>query len=75
MTPVSSVDIKPQVSSVLTRVHITEGQFVKAGQLLFTLDPRPDMANVAKIRAQIAKGESVLADAQRQLTRSRDLLT
>lgn len=75
VTPVSSVDVKPQVSSVLTAVHIKEGQFVKAGELLFTLDSRPDLANVAKVRAQIAKSESVLADAQRQLARSRDLLT
>ncbi len=74
VTPVASVDVKPQVSSVLTRVHVKEGQFVRAGELLFTLDTRPDEANVAKVRAQMAKDESLLADAQRQLTRSRDLL-
>lgn len=75
VTPLSSVDVKPQISSVVTRVHIQEGQFVKAGDLLFTLDPRPDEANVAKVRAQIAKDEAVLADAQRQLARSRDLMS
>jgi len=74
VTPISSVDVKPQVSSVVTRVHVQEGQFVKAGDLLFTLDPRPDEANVAKVRAQMVKDEAVLADAQRQLARSRDLL-
>lgn len=74
VTPMSSVDVKPQTSSVVTRVHVKEGQFVKAGDLLFTLDTRPDEANVAKVRAQLSKDEAVLADAQRQLARSRDLL-
>jgi len=74
VTPLSSVDVKPQISSVVTRVHVREGQFVKAGDPLFTLDPRPDEANVAKARAQMTKDEAVLADAQRQLARSRDLM-
>ncbi len=74
VTPVASVDVKPQVNSVVTRVHIKEGQFVRAGDLLFTLDTRPDEANVAKVRAQMNKDEAVLADAQRQLARSRDLM-
>jgi RND family efflux transporter MFP subunit len=74
VTPVASVDVKPQTNSVITRVHIKEGQFVKVGELLFTLDPRPDEANVAKVRAQMVKDEAVLADAQRQLARSKDLI-
>jgi RND family efflux transporter MFP subunit len=74
VTAMSSVDVKPQTNSVVTRVHVQEGQYVKAGDLLFTLDPRPDEANVAKMRAQMVKDEAVLADAQRQLARSRDLM-
>jgi len=74
VAPVSSVDVRPQVTSVVTRVHVREGQFVKAGELLFTLDSRSDEANVAKLRAQMAKDEAALADAQRQLARSRELL-
>jgi RND family efflux transporter MFP subunit len=74
VTPVASVDVKPQTNSVVTRVHIKEGQFVKAGELLFTLDSRTDTANVAKARAQLAKDDALLMDAQRQLARSRDLL-
>lgn len=72
--PVSAVDVKPQLSGVISRVHVQEGQTVRAGALLFTLDTRSDEANVAKMRAQIAKDEALLADAQRQLARSRDLL-
>lgn len=74
VTPLSSVEVKPQISSVVTAVHVKEGQFVKAGALLFTLDPRPDQANVAKARAQMLKDQALLTDAQRQLARSRDLL-
>jgi RND family efflux transporter MFP subunit len=75
VTPVASVDVKPQTNSMVTRVHIKEGQFVKVGELLFTLDPRPDEANVAKVRAQMVKDEAVLADVQRQLARSKDLMS
>ena len=51
-----------------------EGQFVNKGDLLFTLDTRTDEANVARLRAQMARDEAALADARRQLTRSRELL-
>lgn len=68
------VDIKPQTSSPVLQVHVKEGQFVKKGDLLFTLDGRADEANVAKLRAQMAKDEALLADAQRQLARSKELV-
>jgi len=73
VAPLSSVDVRPQVTSVISRVHIKEGQFVKAGELLFTLDSRTDESNVAKARAQMARDEASLADAKRQLARSREL--
>ncbi|MDD5335861.1 MAG: efflux RND transporter periplasmic adaptor subunit [Rhodoferax sp.] len=74
VTPLNSVDVKAQVSSVISKVHFHEGQFVKAGDLLFTLDARTDEANVAKARAQLAKDAAALADAQRQLVRAQQLL-
>ena len=70
----NTVDVRSQVSSIITKVNIREGQFVKAGELLFTLDARNDEVNVAKARAQLAKDEASLADAQRQLARSKDLM-
>ena len=75
VVPLTSVDVKPQVSSVISKVHLKEGQFVKAGDLLFTLDARGDEANVAKARAQLAKDNAALLDAQRQLARAQQLLT
>lgn len=74
VTPLASVDVRAQTTSPVAQVHVKEGQFVKAGQLLFTLDGRADEANVAKARAQLARDEAALADAQRQLRRSQDLL-
>jgi RND family efflux transporter MFP subunit len=73
VTALNSVDIRPQVASIITKVQIKEGQFVNAGQPLFTLDARNDEVNVTKARAQLAKDEAALADAERQLARSKDL--
>jgi RND family efflux transporter MFP subunit len=74
VTPLASVAVRPQVSSVVRQVHFREGDFVPAGALLFTLDDRSDAANVRKAQAQLTKDEAALADAQRQLERSRQLL-
>lgn len=74
VTALSSVEVKAQTTGVVTQVHVREGQFVQAGQLLFTLDARADEANVAKLGAQVARSEALLSDAQRQLARSRDLI-
>lgn len=74
VTPLTSVDLRSQVTSTVAKVHITDGQFVKAGQLLFTLDARTDEANLAKARAQLAKDLASQADAKRQFERAKQLL-
>ncbi len=74
VTPLTSVDVRSQVTNIISKVHIKDGQFVKAGELLFTLDPRTDEANVAKAQAQLAKDNAALADAQRQWVRAQQLL-
>ena len=74
VTPLNSVEVRAQVSSVVSQVHVRDGQFVKAGELLFTLDARADVANVAKAQAQLARDQAALADAQRQYQRSQQLL-
>jgi RND family efflux transporter MFP subunit len=73
VTALNSVDIRPQIASTITKVQIKEGQFVSAGQPLFLLDARNDEVNVTKARAQLAKDQAALADAERQLARSKDL--
>ncbi len=73
VTALNSVDVRPQIASTITKVHIKEGQFVRAGEPLFTLDARSDEVNVTKAQAQLAKDLASLADANRQLARSKDL--
>ena len=73
VTALNSVDIRPQIATTITKVQIKEGQFVSAGQPLFVLDARNDEVNVTKARAQLAKDQAALADAERQLARSKDL--
>jgi RND family efflux transporter MFP subunit len=71
--PLASVDIKSQTNSVVTKLHIRDGEFVRAGQPLFSLDSRADEANLAKARAQLTKDQAALADAQRQYKRAMEL--
>ncbi|MFZ6732896.1 efflux RND transporter periplasmic adaptor subunit [Undibacterium sp. Ji42W] len=75
VTALNTVDIRPQVSSTIAKVHIKEGQFVKAGDVLFTLDSRADEVNLAKAQAQLDKDVATMADYQRQLARSQDLVS
>jgi membrane fusion protein, multidrug efflux system len=74
VTPVSTVDLHPQTTSTIAKVHIKEGQFVKSGELMFSLDDRSQRANVQKAQAQVARDRATLADAERQYQRAMDLL-
>ena len=74
VTPLSSVELHAQITSTIRKVHIKEGQFVKAGELMFSLDDRGDVANVDKARAQIARDRAALADVERQYKRSEELV-
>lgn len=75
VTPISSVDLHPQTTSTITKVHIREGQFVKQGELMFTLDARSEHANVDKAQAQVLRDRASVADLERQLKRNQDLLS
>ncbi|HUR90747.1 MAG TPA: efflux RND transporter periplasmic adaptor subunit [Ramlibacter sp.] len=70
----NTVDIKPQVSNVVAKVHVKEGDYVRAGQPLFSLDPRADVANLEKAKAQQLKDQATLSDLERQYKRSQELL-
>jgi RND family efflux transporter MFP subunit len=74
VSSLNSVDIRPQVSNVVAKVHIKEGQFVKTGDVLFSLDDRADRVNLQKAEAQLAKDNASLKDLERQLARSHELL-
>lgn len=74
VTALSTVEVRPQVSSTVRAVHIKEGQTVKPGDLLFSLDTRMDEANLAKAQAQLLRDQADLSDARRNLARSNELL-
>ena len=73
VSPINSVEIKAQTNSIIAKVHVRDGQFVKNGDLLFTLDARTEEANIVKAQAQLDKDAASLADAQRQLKRTQEL--
>jgi RND family efflux transporter MFP subunit len=73
VTPIRTVDLHPQVTATIRQVHVKEGQFVKAGELMFSLDDRADRANLDKAQAQVERDRAQLADLERQYKRSQDL--
>ena len=74
VTPQRTVDLRPQTTSTIRQVHIKEGQFVKAGQLMFSLDDRSDQASLAQAQAEVQRGRATLADLERQYKRSQELV-
>ncbi|WP_089400855.1 efflux RND transporter periplasmic adaptor subunit [Noviherbaspirillum humi] len=75
VSSLNSVDIRPQVTNTIVKVHFREGQFVKAGEVLFSLDDRADRVNLQKAEAQLEKDKATLADQERQLARSKELFS
>ena len=69
-----SVEVRPRMSGAITAVHFHDGDVVRQGQLLFTIDPRPFAAALAEARAGLAGARSDLALAQADLGRALRLL-
>lgn len=68
-----SVEIRARVSGYLTEIHFEDGQFVKKGDLLFVIDPRPFEIALASAKAQVTQAEAKLDLANRQLDRAAEL--
>mgnify|MGYP000039941282 CR=1 FL=1 len=62
------VDIRPMVTNTVAKIHVKDGQEVKAGDLLFTLDNRNDTANYERLKA-------LAEDAQKQYLRAKELVS
>ena len=62
-----NADIKAEVSGYLTQQAYTEGSFVKQGQLLFQIDPRPFQAALDQAKGRLAQSEGQLEQARAQL--------
>jgi multidrug efflux system membrane fusion protein len=73
----TTVGVKSQVAGQIQHVHFTEGQEVRRGDLLFTIDPRPleaglrqTEANVARDRAALRQAEAAFAQRQAEVTQA-----
>ncbi|RYZ05238.1 MAG: efflux RND transporter periplasmic adaptor subunit [Myxococcales bacterium] len=55
----STVDVRAQVQGLVTEVHFKEGDFVKRGQLLFTVDTRPYSASLAAAQAELLRNRAI----------------
>lgn len=73
ITPLARVVLRSQVDGQLQRLHYTEGQAVRRGQLLAEIDPRPYQAALAAAEGELARVEALLGNAEIDLRRYRQL--
>ena len=69
----STVQVRAQVTGQLSAVLFAEGQEVRKGQLLFTIDPRPFEAALRQAEAVLARDSATARNAEQQLARFEDL--
>ena len=69
-----SVEVRPRVSGQITAIHFTDGQYVRAGAPLFTIDPRPYRASLAEAEARVASARTALDLARSNLARAQRLI-
>ncbi|WP_374599601.1 efflux RND transporter periplasmic adaptor subunit [Brevundimonas sp.] len=68
------VEVRARVGGYISAVHFRDGDFVRRGQLLFTLDPRPAQAALASARATLAQAQAELTLARSEYARAQTLL-
>ena len=68
------VEVRPQVSGQITAIHFTDGQFVRQGAPLFTIDARTYRASLAQAQAQVAQATTALALSRDNLARAQRLV-
>ena len=71
---VDSVDVRPRVSGYLVSVGFKDGDYVKKGQRLFVIDPRPYQATLDQAKGQEGRARATLENARAQAVRGATLL-
>jgi membrane fusion protein, multidrug efflux system len=71
---VQRVELRPRVSGAIEKIHFTDGQIVKAGDLLFTIDPRPYQIAVDSARAEVARMQAQTAMLSKDTARGESLV-
>lgn len=73
VTPVLAVTVRPQISGIISAVNFSEGQEVKKGDLLFTIDPRPAQAALTLAQGNLQRDLAQLENAKIQFARDSQL--
>jgi multidrug efflux system membrane fusion protein len=71
---IASVAIRPRVGGELQKVHFTEGDAVRTGQVLFTIDPRPYQTALRETQSRLARDQALLRKAEADVVRYEDLV-
>jgi RND family efflux transporter MFP subunit len=72
--PIDSVEIRARVSGYLDRIHFTDGQMVKQGDLLFTIDKRPFQTALDQAKGNLQQAQANLAFTEADLARAAQLV-
>lgn len=72
--PVDSVEVRARVSGYLDQIHFKDGQLVKQGDLLFTIDKRPFQTALDQAKANLAQAKANLAFTEADLQRAQQLV-
>jgi multidrug efflux system membrane fusion protein len=75
LEPVQAVGVRPRVSGLISNVSFEEGSLVRQGQLLFQLDDRPFVAQVERLRAELAQAAAASDRAASEMRRADRLAT
>ena len=71
---VDAVEVRARLSGYLSEIHFTDGQMVKKGDLLFTIDRRPFSIALEQMRANLAQARANLAFTEADLARGQELV-
>src|SRR5215467_8220247 len=73
-TAINSVEVRARVSGYLDKLHFKDGQVVKQGDLLFTIDKRPFQNTLDQARANLVQAQSNVAFTESDYTRGQQLV-
>jgi multidrug efflux system membrane fusion protein len=74
VTTFATVALKSRIDGEIMEVHFRDGQDVKAGDLLFTIDSRTIRAQLEQAQANLARNQALLVSAQREVERQNSLV-